>query len=73
MSPAEVAERVRNPPDCAAERTAHRRGRLAAPDRLRNALVGSIRARSDWQIPLLASRQARQDAFFAGTASRARM
>ena len=73
MSSAEFAERVRYSLYCAAERTAHRRGRLAPPDRLRNALVGSLRARSDWQTPLLASRQERQDAFFSGTTNRARM
>jgi hypothetical protein len=52
MSPRELAERARYKAFTLYERRAHRRGRLADPDRLRLALVPALAQRADWKEAL---------------------
>ena len=49
MSAKEIAHRVRHKAAIELERRRHRANRLAVPDRLRRALVPSLRQRDDWR------------------------
>lgn len=72
MSPAELIERVRYRAVLEAERRRHRRGALAPPSRLRDALVGSLRGH-DWRAKLIASRTSHRTRFLPGVTDQAAM
>jgi hypothetical protein len=69
MSAAEIIHRLRYGGVIAIERRRHSVGRVAPPNRLRNALVGRLRT-GDWEQQLVASRLANRDRFFCSVSER---